>query len=107
MGRPTAVTIEIAQLKARIIDDIFMPSYDVRDAWVLVKKNASEATVELRPTADINKFNTDGTVYHVLDFRYVLQQEGEKKVTLAAAGGPERGESENRRIMVPGRAKSK
>ena len=56
--RPTAVTIEIAQLKARIIDDIFMPSYDVRDAWVLVKKNASEATVELRPTADINKFNT-------------------------------------------------
>mmetsp|Transcript_45312 Transcript_45312/g.124748 ORF Transcript_45312/g.124748 Transcript_45312/m.124748 type:complete len:158 (-) Transcript_45312:200-673(-) len=63
LSRPASVTIEIAQLKARIIDDIFMPSYEVRDAWVLVKKNATEAVVELRPTADINKFNA-GELQH-------------------------------------------
>mmetsp|Transcript_45309 Transcript_45309/g.124724 ORF Transcript_45309/g.124724 Transcript_45309/m.124724 type:complete len:156 (-) Transcript_45309:37-504(-) len=100
LSRPASVTIEIAQLKARIIDDIFMPSYEVRDAWVLVKKNATEAVVELRPTADINKFNADGTTYHVLDFRYILEaKEGEKKVAIEDNGG--------RVIAVPGRANSK
>ena len=53
------VTIEIGQLKSMNMDAILNPSKGVRDLWVLVQKNATEAIVELRRAGEINQLNEE------------------------------------------------
>ena len=61
-------------------------------------------TAAVNPANPVNqpplRLTPDGTTYHVLDFRYILEsKEGEKKVTIEDNGG--------RVIAVASRANSK
>ena len=63
-----SVTIEIGQLKSMDMETISAPSKGVRDVWVMIQKNATEAIVQLKKVGEINELVAQAVVFRVLTF---------------------------------------
>lgn len=63
------VQCEIGQLKAADLESVVScPASGSRQVWVLVKKDDSQAAVELKVASQVNGLNAAGVRYYVLDF---------------------------------------
>lgn len=65
------VQCEIGQLKAADLEAVVScPASGSRQVWVLVKKDDSQAAVELKVASQVNALNAAGVRYYVLDFNF-------------------------------------